>query len=211
MKKVIDKTTWWIFGGVSILVGLYPIIYFLIDRNFGLLSSKSQELLSDQLWNIGFYGHIIPGGIALLIGWTQFSTKLRKTRLNWHRTIGKIYVITVLISGICGIYIGFFATGGLVSVIGFVTLGVIWISSTLLAFNAIKNRKLAAHENYMIISYAACFAAVMLRIWLPILTSITGDFISAYQIVAWLSWMPNLLVAYYIINRKKRKTAISIG
>jgi len=209
MKKAIDRTTWWIFSGSCILIGLYPFIYFFIDRNFGLLSTKRQELLNDQLWNIGFYGHIILGGIALLIGWTQFSTKLRKTRIRLHRTIGKVYILFVLVSGICGIYIGFFATGGLISSVGFVTLGLIWMSSTLLAFNAVKSRKIASHENYMIISYAACFAAVTLRIWLPILTSITGDFISAYQIVAWLSWVPNLLVAYYIINRKQRKTAIS--
>src|SRR5690606_19806766 len=100
MNKIINKTTWWIFGCLCIVVGLYPIIYFLIDRHFGLLSSKSQELLSNQMWNLGFYGHIVLGGIALLIGWTQFSSKLRKTRMALHRTIGKIYILSVLISGI---------------------------------------------------------------------------------------------------------------
>ena len=55
----------------------------------------------------------------------------------------------------------------------------------------------------MIYSYAACFAAVTLRIWLPILTSILGEFLSAYRIVAWLCWVPNLIVAYIISNTKK--------
>lgn len=205
MTKAYKIITWWSFGGLCILIGLYPIMYFLNDRNFGILSSKSQELLNDQLWNTGFYGHIVFGGIALLIGWTQFSTKLRSNRIGLHRIIGKIYVLSALISGTCGIYIGFFATGGIISSAGFVLLGIIWVSTTLLAFISIRNKKLETHEKLMIFSYAACFAAVTLRIWLPILTSITGEFISAYRIVAWLCWMPNLAVAYFLINSKKRK------
>lgn len=69
------KATWISFGFLSVIIGLYPIIYFLIDRQFGLLSSKSAELLNNNLWNICFYGHIILGGLALLIGWLQFSPK----------------------------------------------------------------------------------------------------------------------------------------
>src|SRR5690606_28905393 len=85
MKKIINNTSRWVFNGLCILIGLYPIIYFLIDRRFGLLSSKSQELLSHQMWNFGFYGHIVLGGIALLIGWTQFSSNLRRKRKGLHR------------------------------------------------------------------------------------------------------------------------------
>ena len=72
------------------------------------------------------------------------------------------------------------------------------------AYKAIRNGEIEAHQNYMIYSYAVCFSAVTLRIWLPILTSILGDFNSAYQIIGWLSWIPNLIVAYVIINSKKR-------
>ena len=204
MNRIIKKTTWWIFGFLCILIGLYPIIYFLIDRNFGLLLSKSQELLNDQIWNLSFYGHIVFGGIALLIGWTQFSSKLRKTRFVLHRTIGKSYVLSVLMSGICGIYIAQFATGGINNVIGFTLSGIVWLITTILAYKAIRNGEIEALQNYMIYSYAVCFSAVTLRIWLPILTSILGDFNSAYQIIGWLSWIPNLIVAYVIINSKKR-------
>lgn len=71
------KASWITIGILSTLIGLYPIIYFLIDRRFGLLSSKSVELLNDNLWNIVFYGHITLAGLALLIGWLKFSNKLR--------------------------------------------------------------------------------------------------------------------------------------
>lgn len=57
------------------------------------------------------------------------------------------------------------------------------------------------HQKMMIYSYAACFAGVTLRVWLPLLTLIFGDFVKAYILVAWLCWIPNLMVAY-LINRK---------
>jgi len=196
MKKI----SWITIGILSTLVGLYPIIYFLNDRRFGLLSSKSAELLSDNLWNIAFYGHIILGGLALLIGWLQFSYKLRRRNIKLHRRIGKTYVVSVLISGICGLYIAIYATGGIISILGFFSLGLIWLSTTILGFKAIKKGNVDLHEKFMIFSYAACFAAVTLRIWLPILTSVMGEFIGAYRIVAWLCWVPNVIIAYFIVR-----------
>lgn len=200
------KASWITVGIMSTLIGLYPIIYFLIDRKFGLLSSKSTELLSDNLWNIGFYGHIILGGLALLIGWLQFSHKLRRKNIKLHRTIGKTYVVSVLISGICGLFIALYATGGIISVLGFFSLGVIWLSTTILGFKTIKKGNVELHEKFMIFSFAACFAAVTLRIWLPILTSLMGEFTGAYRIVAWLCWVPNIVVAYFIVRKKSTKS-----
>ncbi len=55
----------------------------------------------------------------------------------------------------------------------------------------------------MIISYALCFAAVTLRIWLPILEVVFGDFNTAYIITAWLCWIPNLIGALLFIKHKK--------
>lgn len=207
MNKIINKTTWWIFSFLCVLVGLYPVIYFLMDRHFGLLSSKGQEVLTSQMWNSGFYGHIVFGGIALLIGWAQFSSKLRKTSIVLHKIIGKIYIFSVLISGVCGIYIAQFATGGISNVIGFSSMAIIWLTTTILAFKSIKQGNIKMHQNYMVYSYSVCFSAVTLRIWLPILSSLTGEFILAYQIVGWLSWVPNLIVAYFIIKRMNKKSS----
>lgn len=187
------------------MVGLYPIIYFVIDRHFGLLSSKSQGLLNDVTWNYAFYGHIVLGGFALLIGWTQFSPYIRRKQINLHRTIGKLYLFAVIISGLCGIYIAQFATGGITNIIGFTLSALVWLGTSVLAFKAIKDRKVQLHKEFMIYSYAVCFSAVTLRIWLPLLIYLTGEFISAYLIVGWLSWVPNLVVAYFIILRERKK------
>ena len=201
------KVLWILIVVLAITIGLYPSIYFFIDRKFGLLNSKSDELLANIFWNMSFYTHIIFGGIALLIGWTQFSARIRSNHLNIHKQIGKIYLIAVILSSIAGIYIGFFATGGLISSLGFISLGIIWFYTTLKAYLYIKHKQIVQHQRMMIYSYAACFAAVTLRLWLPLLTMLYGDFVKAYVIVAWLCWIPNMIVASIIAKKIEiRKT-----
>jgi uncharacterized membrane protein len=201
------RLAWGIFALLCITIGLYPSLYLIIDREFGLLSNKTDELLGSATWNIGFYSHIIFGGIALLIGWVQFSSKWRIARPALHRNIGKVYVAAVLLSATAGVFIGMNATGGIVSQSGFIILGLIWFASTLLALLQIRKGNIIAHQKLMIFSYAACFAAVTLRLWLPLLIMLhKGEFEPAYRIVAWLCWVPNLLVAWWIVNRLEQKT-----
>ena len=211
MKKIFDYSKWFLFGFMCVVVGLYPVIYFLIDRNFGLLSTKSPELLSALFWNVGFYGHIVFGGIALLIGWTQFSKRLRRRRIGLHRLLGKVYIISALISGCCGVFIAFFATGGLSNSIGFALSGSVWLTTTFLAYKAIVKGRIQRHQHFMTYSYAVCFSAVTLRIWLPTFIALTDDFMTAYRIVGWLSWVPNLIVAYFILQRNDKTPIIKPG
>ena len=187
----------------AITIGLYPGMYFIKERTFGLLSTKSTELLSNTLWNTAFYTHIILGGIALLIGWLQFNTKLRLRYLSTHITIGKIYIVSVLLSSLAGIGLGVFATGGFLTSAGFICLGIIWFTTTLVSYLKIRKLEIEQHRRLMIYSYATCFAAVTLRIWLPLLIMLSGNFIVAYTIVAWLCWVPNLVVANLIVRNLK--------
>lgn len=201
---------WFLFAFLAIGIGLYPIVYFIGDLKFGLLTTKGDELLASQFYQVGFYTHIIFGGIALLSGWSQFSGKIRTRRPGLHRWLGKTYVASVFMSSMAGIYIAFYATGGLVSVVGFTCLDVVWFFSTAKAYFAIRHRQIKAHEQWMIYSYAACFAAVTLRIWLPVLIILHGGaFVPAYRIVAWLCWVPNLLVAWFLNSKTLKATAPS--
>ena len=111
-------------------------------------------------------------------------------------------MIAVIISGLAGLYIAFYATGGIFARLGFGCLAIVWLYSTSMAYKTIKKGDIQKHEAYMIYSYAACFAAVTLRIWLPMLTAFFGDFIPAYRIVAWLCWVPNIIFAYFLVKRK---------
>lgn len=200
--SVRNKAAWAVFALLAIGIGLYPLMYLFSTEEFGLLLGKPKEVLISTVWRIAFYGHIIFGGLALLSGWSQFSKGLRAKKLGLHRLLGKIYVISALISGFCGVYLGFFATGGLIPSLGFICLGIVWLFTTIRAYIAVRKKDLSLHQGMMIYSYAACFAAVTLRIWLPLLTIVFGEFLVAYKIVAWLCWVPNIIFAHLWITRK---------
>lgn len=198
MKKVFQI----IIANFAVFVGIYPAIYFFVNSRFGLLSTKSELVLNSTIWNIFFYTHIFSGGIALLIGWIQFNKQLREKRLKWHRNIGKTYVLLCLISSLSALVIAQNATGGLISILGFSFLALFWLYFTFKGYVAIRQREVVKHQNFMLLSYAATFAAVTLRIWLPVLVLIVDDFFLAYKITAWVCWVPNIIVAWLIIKKK---------
>ncbi len=183
---------------LAIAIGLYPSTYLFVHQKFGLLLSKSDTTLHNVFWNIGFYTHISSGALALLIGWMQFNPRLRENRLMLHRNVGKVYIIAACLSALAAVYIALYANGGIIASLGFISLGVIWFYTTLRAYFAIRNLQIIEHQKMMTYSYAACFAAVTLRIYLPLLTMLFNDFIKAYLIVAWLCWIPYMIVAYFL-------------
>jgi uncharacterized membrane protein len=197
---------WVPFALLAIGVGLYPSIYYLTDmNNMGLLQGKSIALKNSISWHTLFYVHITFGGIAMLTGWTQFSARLRARYMPAHRVVGKIYVIAVLLSSCGGFYIAIFASGGIVSVLGFGTLALLWLFTDIMAYSRIRQLNIPEHRKWMIRNYALTFAAVTLRIYLPLMTPFLfhGDFINAYRTISWLCWVPNLAVAEIIIRRSR--------
>ena len=194
--------SWVIFGSLCVLISLYPIKYLINEKPVALQLSKSAELLNSNIYNISFYTHIILGGIALLIGWIQFSTKIRRNYNKLHKNIGKIYVFSILVSGPAGFYIAFFASGGISTILGFSIGALLWTSLTFIGYLKIREGNIESHKKYMMYSYAGTFGAVTLRLWLPILIYFFESFLIAYQIVAWLSWIPNLIIVYLILNKK---------
>lgn len=200
------KSVWFLFALLAILTGIYPVIYFIIDRRFGLLGTKNSALLADVYWNTAFYVHIVFGAVALLVGWMQFSNSFRSKYLSIHKLTGKIYIFCVMMSAVSGLYIAFNATGGWITTLAFVTLDIIWFYSTVNAFIAIKKLDITRHQNLMVYSYAATFGAVTLRIWLPLTTWLLGSFFKAYPIAAWLAFIPNMIVAYLIVNKRTAET-----
>ncbi|WP_045491470.1 DUF2306 domain-containing protein [Chryseobacterium sp. StRB126] len=186
---------------LALLIGAYPLIYAFVEHKNTFLGSKSLEILQNQIWKFAFFVHIIFGGISLFIGWRQFGSKFRNKYLTLHRIIGKSYVVSVLISSVSAIYMGIYANGGIISSVGFIMLGFTWFITTLAGVIQIRKRNVIKHQQFMVYSYACTFAAVTLRLWYPLLQSISHDPDKSYLAVAWLCWLPNLLVAYWI-NKK---------
>lgn len=98
---------------------------------------------------------------------------------------------------------GIYANGGVFSQIAFCMLAVLWIYFTVMAIIKVIRKDYTAHRKFLIRSFALTLSAITLRAWkyLIIFYFDPGP-MDAYKIVAWLGWIPNLLIAELIINNK---------
>lgn len=140
-----------------------------------------------------FLVHVIGGTTALALGAFQLVS-WRGSRRWWHRMAGRTYVLACLAGGAGGLWLAMNCTAGPVAGLGFGALAVTWITTTALAWRKAVTGDFAQHRRWMIRSLALTFAAVTLRIMIP-LSPLTGlDFATAYTGIAFLCWIPNLLL-----------------
>jgi uncharacterized membrane protein len=201
------KVVWIIIILLALLVGIMSFMYLIYGVNEGYLELKSKEVLKNRLWWSFIYTHITTGGIAIVIGWAQFSKIIQSKYVKWHRILGKIYIVVALLCAISGFYIGFYATGGWIAAGGFITVSLIYFYTTLKGFLTIRKKEIVAHQNMMTYSYSVCLAAVTLRIYMPLSFVFEIDYNLAYSIIAWMSWIPNLGIAWWINQKRENQTS----
>lgn len=149
-------------------------------------------------------GHVAGGAVALLLGPTQFIPALRRRRsLGFHRWSGRAYLVGVAVGGLFGLWMAFLAYGGPVARAGFFGLSVAWLTSGALAYRHIRAGDQDLHREWMIRNYALTFAAVTLRLWLGVSQASGMDFDLAYPAVAWIAWVPNLVVVEWWLRRNR--------
>jgi hypothetical protein len=149
-----------------------------------------------------FLLHILAGGAALALGPLQFRRGLLIRYRALHRSIGHAYLLAVLISGSSALVLSRYSAAGPITHLGFGGLATAWLATSAAAYLSIQRRQVLAHRRWMIRSFALTFAAVTLRLWLPLLlVSTGGDFSTSYKAAAWLCWVPNLLAAEWWIRR----------
>ena len=185
---------------MAFLVALLSFRYFILSPEVASgppLGERFAEYITPLLFHAG-------GGIlALALGPWGFWGALRKKYLHLHRWMGRIYLLAVLVGSIAGLYMAATAFGGLPTRIGFGMLGALWVTTGAMAYLRIRQGNVQVHREWMIRNYALTFSAVMLRVWLPLLVALGYEFPQAYATVAWLCWIPNLLVAELIIRNGK--------
>jgi uncharacterized membrane protein len=148
--------------------------------------------------------HAGMAATALLVGPFQFLPKLRARRRRLHRWMGRVYVFACRAGGASGIALAAGTTAGPIAASGFGLLGVFWIVATAQAWRLAMAGRIAEHRRWMIRSFAMTFAAVTLRLYLPVAPMMGFDFMEGYRLIAWLAWVPNLLVAELYLNRGAR-------
>lgn len=188
---------WGVMTFFAVAIGLYAVAAYggLNPDNF---FPEQRDIYVANLG--GLMMHIAGAVVALVIGPFLFLPATRRKR--WrpvHRWVGRLYMLGILLGALGGLYMAQMAWGGLVTRLGFTALAILWMFVSGMALWRVRQRDFKAHQRWIIRSYALTFAAVMLRLQMPLYGALGIDPMTAYQMTAWTSWIPNLIVAEIII------------
>lgn len=178
--------------------------YLSFDTAIGFLKVK-QDYIHIQVWRIAFYTHVFSSIFILSAGFTQFSSYVLKHYRKLHKLAGKIYAYNILfINFPAGMVMAIYANGLFPSKIAFIILDCLWFWFTYKAIVAVKQKDIVTHKKFMIRSYALTFSAITLRVWKIVLShSFNIEPLTLYMIDAWIGFIPNLLLAEWLIRKKK--------
>ncbi|HEU4471092.1 MAG TPA: DUF2306 domain-containing protein [Flavisolibacter sp.] len=194
------------YGFFCWLMWLIVAQYFEGRSDTAFLGIK-QEYVRLPFYLPAFYIHVFASVLALPAGLSQFSSTLQRRFPAIHRFNGWLYVASILLlAAPSGFYIGLFANGGLSSRISFCLLALLWFWFTLAAVRNAIQKRFSAHKAFMYRSFALTLSAITLRIWkYALVATLHPRPMDVYQVVAWLGWIPNLLIAEYLIFKRIRK------
>jgi len=174
--------------------------YVSFQKNIDFLATK-QNVYHIDYWRYAFYAHVFTSILVLPAGFTQFTKVFFRRGL--HRKLGMVYILTVLfITAPTGLLMGIHANGGLGAKASFVLLSTVWFITTLLALITAKKKRFIDHGEWMLYSYALTLSAITFR-----LLALGFDLFDirvrpqeVYVTIAWLSWVPNILIAHLLIK-----------
>lgn len=178
--------------------------YIPVNPNISFLMIKQTEVQQRPEYLYFFYAHVYTSIFVLLSGFLAIIRKEFGLK-NFHTNMGKVYILLILLlAAPSGLYMGFFANGGALSKISFVILGFLWWFSTFKAYQLARQKRFKEHKQWMWRSFALTLSAITLRMWKVIIVYLFHpNPMDVYQIIAWLGWIPNILIIEYLITKKQ--------
>lgn len=190
---------------LGLLVLMMIVVWF--TRDFMLLNAGSplRQRYAPVGWLVLLHG--FPGAIALLLGVFQFSTRLRQRHLQWHKVMGRIYVISTFIAAPVAVIVAVklpIPTLLLASVIQ--ATG--WIVTTGTALYCVRTGQIQQHREWMIRSYpfAMVFVVVRAIIAIPAVarTGVLGLETVVWSAIAIACFLPSFAIEWQKLALNRR-------
>lgn len=214
--------TWGLMAFLAVGVTIAALAPYITFNSANFNNATARYITAPTFRYVGLFIHAFSGGLALLLGPFQFLDGFRKRRPSIHRWMGRIYLVSILLGGLSAFIIAPGMISGLVGEVGLMSLAVLWLWTGWNAYSSIRKGDVKSHREWMTRSFALTFAAVTLRLWLGALiatqipflqTKYQGDFdalfVEVYRVVMWLCWVPNIIIAEMIIQRRRSPQSIS--
>jgi uncharacterized membrane protein len=157
--------------------------------------------------------HGVAGALALFLGPLQFSDKLRRQFLPWHRVIGRIYVCGVAVAAPVGIWIEYIkfahAIAPLRLLIATIGFGTLLVLTTGIGFFMARRRNIRVHRMWMTRSYAVAIVFLESRFvdqipWLAKLWERPATILEMHHISDLWVWIVLSLTAAELLLRSEK-------
>jgi hypothetical protein len=125
--------------------------------------------------------------------------------------MGRLYLLEVGLGSIVGFVMACVSSEGMPTHLGFGILAVLWFTTGLEAYRSVRRGDIQAHREWMIRNFALTLAAVTLRIELPVMLALLHwPFRVSYITVSWLCWVPNILIAEWMVRGRRLRLRAAI-
>lgn len=199
---------WWLLVVLSVGVGAYAAGFAVVGAE--AFYEGRDPAIGREAASVAIAVHAVFGTVALGLSPFQFLAGPRRRRPSIHRSIGRVAVVGGILTGLSGLFVAAFAEGGTIGRVGFALLGVLTAMAGIVAWRRILAGDVDAHRAWMVRSFALLLAAVSLRLQVPVLLGIfDGDPTPVFAIVGWSSWLPNAVVAEWLVVRGRAGRALA--
>jgi uncharacterized membrane protein len=189
---------------LATVVSMYALYYY-VYLSPGTVFPPQHDNYIVHSTSIGIHAGF--GGIALLFGAIQFMRSFRKKFPKLNVILRRVYYVSVIISSLAGFYVATYAYGGLSNKIGFTLLDTFWLYSIMRTILADYRMDMDIFRLWIVRNYSLTFAAVTLRLYLPILWGYYGFELSKYEAVystlGFLCWAPTVVLIEWFYFSKK--------
>jgi uncharacterized membrane protein len=199
MKRKLREMAW--LGGAVLSVGVVLFSYRYVAR----VGPVPPTVAHNRFLNPWIIVHAACAATALLLGPVQFLPAVRRRWPRVHRWTGRTYVAGCLAGGASALVLAAGVSSGVTAGAGFGALGVVWMHVTGQGWHTGRARQWPEHRRWMIRSFAMTFAAVTLRIYMPLAGVLGFDLMRAYPAIAWLCWVPNAILADLYLRKDGRR------
>lgn len=194
------KHALWIVFGLMTVVVIYSRDWALLDPNSDLRQRYAAIPLLMLL-------HGVPGALALFLGFSQFSSRLRQRYLRLHRAMGRIYVGSVAIAAPLGVVVAValpvptLTPAAVIQAVG-------WLVATATGLYCVRTGNIQQHREWMMRSYPFAMVFIVVRAILAIpAIAQTGELGLAtvvWSAIATACFLPSFVIAWQTLAASRR-------
>jgi hypothetical protein len=108
--------------------------------------------------------HVAGASLALTTGAVQFSSRIRRWSLTFHRITGRVYVGSIFVAGPVAIVM----SHGTIFFTATIVQAGAWMVTALAALLTARNRQIEQHRQWVVRSYAVTFSFILLHVLNPL-------------------------------------------